>query len=278
MPLAIDHEPYKAINGKDEPCGDQVRSERKAGSVHIQDHCRPVPGQDLSCKGDLRQAYRRHGNLQQQSRKSLKSWAPCSTSGERTRRRPISACRRYCCPGKLQFTKTGDTLCEKNNIVKLPPVDSLSRPCTWPSKPSARARTKKMASGLHKLMEEDPSFVLTRNSETRQTLIGGQGDIQLGIVMSKLKDKYGVTVKTIPSEDSIQRDHKGYFRCSGQTQETVGGAGQYGDVHIRFSPSQQEFEFSEELFGGSVPKQYVPAVERDCWNVWTKGPLAGAAK
>ena len=122
---------------------------------------------------------------------------------------------------------------------------------------------------------EDPSIAVERNAETHQTLIGGQGDIQLGILMSKLKDRFGVNVKTVPQRIAYRETIKGQSEVQGKHKKQSGGAGQYGDVWIRFSPSQEEFEFSEELFGGSVPKNYVPAVEKGLLESMERGPLAG---
>lgn len=132
-----------------------------------------------------------------------------------------------------------------------------------------------MAQGLHKLHEEDPSFVLERNSETHQSLLGGQGDMHLNIILAKLKERYGVEVKTVPQKIAYRETIKGNSDVQGKHKKQSGGAGQYGDVHIRFSPSKEEFEFSEELFGGSVPKNYVPAVEKGLRECMDKGPLAG---
>ena len=93
---------------------------------------------------------------------------------------------------KLQVTQTGDTLCEKANFIKYPPV-SFPEPSLYMAvEPKAKGDDEKISSGLHKLMEEDPSFVLERNTETHQTLIGGQGEIQISIITAKLKDKFGV--------------------------------------------------------------------------------------
>ena len=141
--------------------------------------------------------------------------------------------------------------------------------------PAEKKDEEKMAQGLHKLMEEDPSFVLERNVETHQSLLGGQGDIQIGIIRAKLKERYGVSVKVIPQKIAYRETIKGSSDVQGKHKKQSGGAGQYGDVWIRFSPSQQNFEFSEELFGGSIPKNYVPAVEKGLLECMDKGPLAG---
>ena len=132
-----------------------------------------------------------------------------------------------------------------------------------------------MGVGLARLREEDPSFVVERNNETHQTLLGGQGDIQLGIILAKLKDRFGVSVKTVPQKIAYRETIKGNSDVQGKHKKQSGGAGQYGDVHIRFSPSDKEFEFSEELFGGSIPKNYVPAVEKGLIESLERGPLAG---
>ncbi len=177
--------------------------------------------------------------------------------------------------GKLQNTKTGDTLCEKGSVIKFPKVDFPSPTLYQAVEPAKSGDDEKMGSGLKRLMEEDPSFVLESNIETHQTLIGGQGEIQLNIMKDKLKDKFGVDVNTVPQKIAYRETIKGNSDVQGKHKKQTGGAGQYGDVWIRFSPSQEEFEFGEELFGGSVPKNYVPAVEKGLRECMEKGPLAG---
>ncbi len=177
--------------------------------------------------------------------------------------------------GKLQNTKTGDTLCDKSAIVKFPKIEFPSPTLYQSVEPAKKGDDEKMGSGLKRLMEEDPSFVLESNIETHQTLIGGQGEIQLNIMKDKLKDKFGVDVETVPQKIAYRETIKGTSDVQGKHKKQTGGAGQYGDVWIKFSPSQEEFEFGEELFGGSVPKNYVPAVEKGLKECMEKGPLAG---
>ena len=177
--------------------------------------------------------------------------------------------------GKLEYTKTGDTLSEKNNQVTIAPI-SFPQPTLFVAIESAdKGADDKLSTGFARLTEEDPSLVLQRNQETRQTLVGGQGESQINIALSKLKDKYGVSVKTVPQKIAYRETIKGTSDVQGKHKKQSGGSGQYGDVHIKFAPSQQEFEFTEELFGGSVPKQYVPAVEKGLLECMEKGPLAG---
>ncbi|SFE43232.1 elongation factor G [Peptostreptococcaceae bacterium pGA-8] len=176
---------------------------------------------------------------------------------------------------KLQYTISGDTLCDKSDPIRYLPLDFPSPTYYVAIEAADKGDEDKMGTGLNRLREEDPSFVVERNAETHQTLLGGQGEIQLGIIMAKLKDRFGVTVKQVPQKIAYRETIKGNSDVQGKHKKQSGGAGQYGDVHIRFSPSQQEFEFSEELFGGSVPKNYVPAVEKGLLESMEKGPLAG---
>ena len=176
---------------------------------------------------------------------------------------------------KLQHTVSGDTLCDKNDIIRYLPLDYPSPSLYVAIEAVDKKDEDKIFSGLTRLREEDPSFGVERNDETHQTLLGGQGEMQLNIVMAKLKDRFGVEVKTVPQKIAYRETIKGTSDVQGKHKKQSGGAGQYGDVHIRFSPSQEEFEFSEELFGGSIPKNYVPAVEKGLKESMEKGPLAG---
>ena len=177
--------------------------------------------------------------------------------------------------GKLEYTKTGDTLSEKNNPVTIAPI-VFPQPTLFVAIESTdKGADDKLSTGFARLTEEDPSLVLQRNKETRQTLVGGQGESQINIALSKLKDKYGVSVKIVPQKIAYRETIKGTSDVQGKHKKQSGGSGQYGDVHLRFAPSQQEFAFTEELFGGSVPKQYVPAVEKGLLECMEKGPLAG---
>ncbi|MBR3053165.1 MAG: elongation factor G [Firmicutes bacterium] len=176
---------------------------------------------------------------------------------------------------KLQYTQTGDTLCDKAESITYAPIEVPSPTYYVAIEAADKKDEDKVGTGLSRLKEEDPSVAVERNAETHQTLIGGQGDIQLGIIMSKLKDRFGVSVKTVPQKIAYRETIKGTSDVQGKHKKQSGGAGQYGDVHIRFSPSQEEFEFSEELFGGSVPKNYVPTVEKGLIESMERGPLAG---
>ena len=176
---------------------------------------------------------------------------------------------------KLQHTLSGDTLCDKSDVIRYLPLDYPKPALYYAIEVEDKKDEDKVFSGLSKLREEDPSFVIERNSETGQTLIGGHGEIQLGVIMAKLKDRFGVEVKVVPQKIAYRETIRGTSDVQGKHKKQSGGAGQYGDVHIKFSPSTEEFEFTESLFGGSIPKNYVPAVEKGLIESMNKGPLAG---
>ena len=177
---------------------------------------------------------------------------------------------------KLAATRTGDTLCDKSAIVKFPTIDFPPPSLYMAVAAKAKGEDEKVGTGLGRLREEDPSFTVERNSEVSQTLLGGQGEIQIGILTAKLKDRFGVDVDLLDPKVPYRETIKATSDVQGKHKKQSGGAGQYGDVHIKFSPTQEEFEFTEELFGGSVPKQYVPAVEKGLRECLNKGPLSGS--
>jgi elongation factor G len=177
---------------------------------------------------------------------------------------------------KLQFAHTGDTFSDKANIVKFPPIDFPQPSLFMAVQAKEKGEDEKIGTGLIRLREEDPSFSIEQNTETAQRLLGGQGEIQIGIITTKLKERFGVDVALVDPKVPYRETIKGTADVQGKHKKQSGGAGQYGDVHIRFSPVQDEFEFSEELFGGSVPKNYVPAVEKGLRESLNKGPLSGS--
>jgi elongation factor G len=177
---------------------------------------------------------------------------------------------------KLAVTHTGDTLSDKATQVKFPAIEYPAPTLYMAIEAKDKGEDEKVGTGLNRLHEEDPSFTIERNAETGQTLLIGQGEIQIGIITTKLKDRFAVNVDLIDPKVPYRETIKGTADVQGKHKKQSGGAGQYGDVHIKFSPTQEEFEFGEELFGGSVPKQYVPAVEKGLRESLHKGPLSGS--
>lgn len=176
---------------------------------------------------------------------------------------------------KLTFTQTGDTLSDKQDPMVFKPI-KYPQPCLFIAiEPKSKNDDDKIGTALQKLQEADPSFVAQRNPETKQLLLGGQGDVQLQVVLDKLKNSYGLEVKTVPVRIAYRETIKGKSDVQGKHKKQTGGAGQYGDVHIRFEHSLLDFEFAEEVFGGAVPKNFFPAVEKGLRESMEKGILAG---
>lgn len=177
---------------------------------------------------------------------------------------------------KLQEVRTGDTLCDKNNPIVYENI-KFPKPCLYMNViPVKKSDDEKISTSLQKLIEEDPTLEVIRNAETKELLLGGQGKKHLEIVLSKLHNKFQVQAKltvpkiayreTIRKEASVQGKHK----------KQSGGAGQYGEVYIKFEPLLDgEYEFVDQIKGGVVPKQYLPAVEKGLHEASKKGPLAG---
>lgn len=275
VPKATDHEDYDAKNGVDEDIKVKVDPAGKPAAFVFKTIADPFLGKISLAKvisGTLKAGQEIYNA---RAEKAEKLGAMFFMRGKTQEDAPAVEAGDIVAIAKLQFTKTGDTLCEKSNIIKFPPVKFPAPSLYLAVEPAKKGDDEKVGTGLHKLMEEDPSFVLERNVETHQTLLGGQGEIQLNIITSKLKDKFGVDVVTVPQKIAYRETIKGTSDVQGKHKKQSGGAGQYGDVHIRFSPSQEEFEFSEELFGGAIPKNYVPAVEKGLRESMEKGPLAG---
>ena len=176
---------------------------------------------------------------------------------------------------KLSYTQTGDTLCDKNNQTLFDKINYPQPTLFLAVEPKNKGDEEKIGISLNKLTDEDPSFIVERNTETKQLLIGGQGNMQLTVIVDKLKNSFGVDVNLVNPKIAYRETIKGKSTVQGKHKKQSGGAGQYGDVHMRFEPSQEEFEFETEIFGGSVPRNYWPAVEKGIRDSLEHGALAG---
>jgi len=176
---------------------------------------------------------------------------------------------------KLSYTQTGDTLCDKSKAVRYETIEYPKATLFQAIEAKNKGDEEKIGVSLNKLVEEDPSIVVQRNNETKQLLIGGQGNMQLAVIVDKLKNRFGVEVNLTKPIIAYRETIRGTSSVQGKHKKQSGGAGQYGDVHIRFEPSQEEFEFDEEIFGGSVPRNYWPAVEKGIRESLEHGVLAG---
>ena len=180
------------------------------------------------------------------------------------------------CAAKLAITQTNDTLCDKSRVIEMPKI-SFPTPClTMSIKPLKKGEEDKIAGGLAKLADEDPVFKLETNPETKQMVISGLGESEIKVLISKLKAKYGVDAELgapkVPYREAIRKKVK----VQGKHKKQSGGHGQYGDVWIEFEPHDgEELIFEEKVFGGAVPKNFFPAVQKGLEEAVKKGVLAG---
>ncbi len=176
---------------------------------------------------------------------------------------------------KMEYAETGDTLCDKSAPIQYPGIN-LPRPALFKAvEPKAKGDEDKIMSSLHRLSDEDPSFVVDRNAETKQMLIGGQGTMQISVIVSKLDKIFDVHVELLEPKVAYRETIKGVSQVEGKYKKQTGGSGQFGVVNIKFEPSSEEFLFEEKVFGGAVPRQYIPAVEKGLVEAREKGILAG---
>jgi len=179
---------------------------------------------------------------------------------------------------KLQFTTTGDTLCDANNPVMFEPTQFPAPSISMAIEPKSKGDEDKIGNGLQRLVEEDPTLKVEKSVETKQTLISGMGEQHLEVVTKKLQNKFGVEVvlndPKIPFRETIKKSAK----AEGKHKKQSGGHGQYGHVWVEFEPildGSAGFEFVDKIVGGVVPRQYIPAVEKGLRECVEEGVLAG---
>ncbi len=178
---------------------------------------------------------------------------------------------------KLNETKTGDTLCDAKNVEAAEGI-VFAEPCySMAVSPKVKGQDDKVAQGLNRLSEEDPAFTMVNNAETKQFVVSGAGDMHLDVLCTKLKNKFGVEVVLSPAKVAYREKIRKKLEAHGRHKKQSGGHGQFGDVWIRFEPQDESEDmiFAEEVFGGSVPKNFFPAVEKGLRDNVLKGVLAG---
>lgn len=177
---------------------------------------------------------------------------------------------------KLASTNTGDTLCSPARKVVLDGVEYPNPTLSMAIVPAKKGEEDKIAQGMLRLSEEDPTLQFSTNTETHEMIISGLGEQHLDVAVSKLKAKFGVDVTLkkpkVPYRETIRKT----VQVQGRHKKQTGGHGQFGDVWIEFSPCDSDgLEFGERVVGGSVPKGFFPAVEKGLRECIQKGPLAG---
>lgn len=177
---------------------------------------------------------------------------------------------------KLSNVNTGDTLCAPTRKVVLDPIEYPTPEMSMAIVPKNKGDEDKIAQGIMRLAEEDPSIGFENNVETKEMVLSGMGEQHLDVIVSKLKAKFGVDITLRSPRVAYRETIRKTVSVQGRHKKQTGGHGQFGDVWIEFAPCDAEgLEFGKRVVGGAVPKGFFPAVEKGLRDCIAKGPLAG---
>ena len=178
---------------------------------------------------------------------------------------------------KLKDTSTGDTLCDKANSIVLPRIKFPDPVISVAIEPKTKGDEEKISTGLHTIQDEDPTFQVATDPEIKQTIISGQGEMHLDIIVKRLKEKYGVEVDVVEPKIPYRETIKASSEAAHKYKKQSGGRGQYGDVSLRLEPLPRggDYEFVDAIVGGVIPGKYVPAVEKGVKEAMVGGVIAG---
>lgn len=178
---------------------------------------------------------------------------------------------------KLKATLTGDTLCAKGAEIEFEPIKFPEPSISFAIEPKTRADEDKISQATHRVTEEDPTVRIERDPETNQLLISGNGELHVRIITDKLKKRYNVDVELKPPKIPYRETIKGRADVQGKYKKQTGGRGQYGDCKIKMEPLPRgrDFEFEDKIFGGAIPRNFIPSIEKGIQEARKKGVLAG---
>ena len=178
---------------------------------------------------------------------------------------------------KLKVTSTGDTLSAKGAEIALPSIKFPEPSISFAIEPKSRADEDRISQASHRIVEEDPTVRFERDPDTSQLLISGGGELHVRIITDKLKKRYNVDVELKPPKISYKETIKGRADVQGRHKKQTGGRGQFGDVWIKMEPLPrgQDFVFEDKIFGGAIPRNFIPSVEKGLLEARKKGVLAG---
>lgn len=178
---------------------------------------------------------------------------------------------------KLKNTSTGDTLCAKGASIKFESIGFPEPSITFAIEPKTRADEDRISQAVHRITEEDPTARIERDPETNELIIAGNGQLHVEIITDRLKKRYNVNVDLKPPKIPYKETIKGKSDVQGKYKKQTGGRGQYGDVMIKMEPlpKGKDFEFEDKIFGGSIPKNYIPSIEKGILEARKKGIVAG---
>jgi elongation factor G len=178
---------------------------------------------------------------------------------------------------KLKETQTNDTLADPNFGVKFAPIQFPHPIISYAIEPKSRGDEEKISTAMHKMADEDPVLRFERDPQTKELLVSGMGQLHVEVVVARLKRRFGVEVLLHPPKVPYRETIKGKAEVQGKYKKQSGGRGQYGDCWITMEPlpRDQDFEFVDKIFGGSIPRNYIPAVEKGIQEARNHGILAG---
>lgn len=178
---------------------------------------------------------------------------------------------------KLPDAATNDTLCDPANPIVLPRIEFPEPLAQVAVEPESKGDEDKLGTAINRLVEEDPTLRVRRDAEMHQTVLSGQGDIQLEVVMERLAGKFGVKAKKVPAKIPYRETIKAKAEAQGRHKKQTGGRGQFGDAHLRVEPLPRSagYEWEDKIFGGAIPRQFIPAVEKGVHEAMAHGPVAG---
>ncbi|HEY5995962.1 MAG TPA: elongation factor G [Candidatus Deferrimicrobiaceae bacterium] len=178
---------------------------------------------------------------------------------------------------KFKETSTGDTLCDPKNPIVYPRPEAVEPVISFAVRPKTRADEDKLGSSLARMIEEDPTLKFRKDAQTNEFILAGMGETHLEVAVEKLKRQYSVEVELRTPKIAYFETIKGKAEAQGKHKKQTGGRGQYGDCWIRIEPLPRGkgFEYVDGIVGGSIPRQYIPAVEKGIVDRMTKGVIAG---
>jgi elongation factor G len=178
---------------------------------------------------------------------------------------------------KLKDTLTNDTLGDKSDPVTYPAVTYPEPVLSYAIEPKSRGDEDKISGSMHRLEEEDPSIKYSRDPQTKELLLSGQGQLHIEVTVAKLKRRFGVDVNLKPPRIPYRETIKAATEAHGRHKKQTGGHGQFGDCKIKVEPLARgsDFEFVDDIFGGAIPRQFIPAVEKGIQETRVRGFLAG---
>jgi len=178
---------------------------------------------------------------------------------------------------KLKDTLTGDTLCDEGHPIVLPGITFPEPAISFAIQPKTRGDEDKISTALHRMAEEDPTLHHHFDPETKQLLVSGMGQLHVEVAVERMKRKYNVDVLVLPPRIPYKETVKGRAEVQGKYKKQTGGRGQYGDTWLRIEPLQRSggFEFVDDIFGGAIPRNFIPSVEKGVRDCMKRGIMAG---